>query len=90
MHYIHDNVLLAVDLHFIRSKPHSLLSLWKNALELFVWNKSLINSKHEFAIVLLEDKEAVWVRTVCILKCSVIGRMYLGANEDPLGNIIAP
>ena len=43
------------------SKPHSLLSLWKNALELFVWNKSLINSKHEFAIVLLEDKEAIWV-----------------------------
>lgn len=43
------------------NKPHSLLSLWKNALELFVWNKSLINSKHEFAIILLEDKEAVWL-----------------------------
>ena len=39
----------------------SLLSVWKSALELFVHNKSMINSKHEFAIVILKDS-AQWVR----------------------------
>ena len=38
----------------------SLLSVWKTALEMFVHNKTMINSKHEFAIVILRDK-AEWV-----------------------------
>ena len=38
----------------------SLLSVWKNALELFVWNKSALNSDHEFAIVILKET-AHWV-----------------------------
>ena len=37
-----------------------LLEVWKNALQLFVWNKHLINKKHEFAIVILNEK-AQWV-----------------------------
>ena len=37
-----------------------LLDVWKNALQLFVWNKHLINKKHEFAIVILNEK-AQWV-----------------------------
>jgi len=38
----------------------SLLQVWKSALELFVHNKSMINKKHEFAIVILKDS-AQWV-----------------------------
>ena len=37
-----------------------LLDVWKNALKLFVWNKHFINKKHEFAIVILNEK-AQWV-----------------------------
>ena len=37
-----------------------LLDVWKNALQLFVWNKHLISKKHEFAIVILNEK-AQWV-----------------------------
>ena len=39
----------------------TLLSVWKNALELFVFNKSAMNSNHEFALVVLTD-QANWVR----------------------------
>jgi len=42
----------------VRSKERgevSLLSVWKNALELFVQNKSALNSDHEFAIVILKE-----------------------------------
>ncbi|XP_065907914.1 BRISC and BRCA1-A complex member 1-like [Dysidea avara] len=65
-----EKIILCIDISaeteqtFLKTKdntPHTLLFLWKNALELFVWNKSLINPKHEFAIVLLEDKVAVWL-----------------------------
>ena len=38
----------------------SLLSVWKNALEMFVHNKSMISKKHEFAVVILKDS-AQWV-----------------------------
>ena len=37
-----------------------LLDVWKNALQLFVWNKHFISKKHEFAIVILNEK-AQWV-----------------------------
>ncbi len=37
-----------------------MLTVWKNALELFVWNKHLLNKQHEFAVVILRDK-AEWV-----------------------------
>ena len=40
----------------------SLLTVWKNALELFVQNKSALNSEHEFAIVILKES-AHWVST---------------------------
>ena len=40
-----------------------LLDVWKNALQLFVWNKHFINKKHEFAIVILNEK-AQWVSGV--------------------------
>lgn len=36
-----------------------MLQVWKNALELFVWNKHLINKEHEFAVVIMRDK-AEW------------------------------
>jgi hypothetical protein len=38
----------------------SLLNVWKNALEMFIHNKNMINNKHEFAIVILRDT-AEWV-----------------------------
>ncbi len=38
-----------------------MLTVWKNALELFVWNKHLMSKDHEFAVVILRDK-AEWVR----------------------------
>ena len=46
----------------------SMLQVWKNALELFVWNKHLINNEHEFAIVIMREK-AEWVRGVCVCVC---------------------
>ena len=38
-----------------------MLTVWKNALELFVWNKHHLSKDHEFAVVILRDK-AEWVR----------------------------
>ena len=49
-----------VPFHFVLRGEVSLLKVWKNALELFVWNKSSMNSNHEFALVILKDK-ANWV-----------------------------
>ena len=39
-----------------------LLVVWKNALELFVWNKNAMNPDHEFALIVL-TRGADWVRS---------------------------
>ena len=40
-----------------------LLTVWKNALTQFVFNKSMLNNQHEFALVILTD-QANWVSII--------------------------
>ena len=60
----------------------SLLSVWKNALELFVFNKSAMNSSHEFALVVLTD-QANWVGYGSSLLPHVYPSIVLQLYEQP-------
>ena len=47
----------------------NLLSVWKSALTLYIWNKHLLNSEHQFAVVIVGEK-AQWVGVcVCVFTC---------------------
>ncbi|XP_064402485.1 BRISC and BRCA1-A complex member 1-like [Halichondria panicea] len=63
-----EKIILCIDLDAqveatpVKSKDRggvSMLTVWKNALELFVWNKHHLSKDHEFAVVILRDK-AEW------------------------------
>jgi len=53
--------MLSHAFHILRGEL-SLLTVWKNALCMFIHNKNMISKKHEFAIVILRDS-AEWVST---------------------------
>lgn len=50
-------------MHVIIRGDIDLLTVWKNALTQFVFNKSLLNNQHEFSLVVLTD-QANWVTII--------------------------
>ena len=61
-----------------------LLDVWKNALQLFVWNKHFISKKHEFAIVILNEK-AQWVRAQLVRGRQVSGKVKVVSHVTLTG-----
>ena len=70
----------------------SLLACLKNALQLFVYNKSVMNPEHEFALVVL-TQEAHWVRgypPCCqYIHCTHCMYMY-SVHEDIQYKLLSP
>ena len=63
--HIYMHVMICTCVHALSTcSDVSILLLWKSALELFVWNKSMLNSEHQFALVVLTDT-AHWVSVCC-------------------------
>ena len=50
-------------MHLIIRGDIDLLTVWKNALTQFVFNKSMLNNQHEFSLVILTD-QANWVTII--------------------------